>query len=113
MRRVATSVCLTSLIGVIAAASNVSVQQPTGTRAAKDKPGVISACALLPKDEVKRIAAPEDRFFDMIKPREESLGGGGSACFYSGIVIQINPFTWFAGCSCPCASASSSRQRER
>ena len=62
-------------------------------QSATGKPAVIRACSLLPKADVKKIGAPNDQFFDMIPPTEESLGGGGSACSYSGIHIQVNPFT--------------------
>ena len=50
------------------------------------------ACSLLTKADVKKLAAADDQFFDMVAPREEALGKSGSACFYSGITIQIDPF---------------------
>lgn len=53
----------------------------------------IRACSLLSKAKVKTIAGVTDQFVDMVAPKEEPLSGGGSACSYSGIHIQIDPFT--------------------
>ena len=52
------------------------------------------ACSLLPAAEVKKLAAPDDAFFDRFPPPdEEPLGPNGSACSYSSIHVQLNPFT--------------------
>jgi hypothetical protein len=87
MRLVTHFTILAWLTGALAAAPPALPAQAGG------KPAVIRACSLLAKSEVKRIAAPNDQFFDIVPPQEDSLGGGGSACSYSGITIQIDPFT--------------------
>ena len=50
------------------------------------------ACSLFTKAEVKKITGTDDPVFNMVPPREEPLGAG-SACFYSGIVLQVDPFS--------------------
>jgi hypothetical protein len=51
------------------------------------------ACSLLTKADVKKIAGVKEQFFDQVAPREEPLGGAGSSCSYSGIHIQVDPFS--------------------
>lgn len=53
---------------------------------------VVRACALLPKEQVRAILEADRQLFDMVAPREEQLGGNGSACSYQGAHVQIDPF---------------------
>jgi hypothetical protein len=93
MRQVVTViVTIGSLAGVMTATVEPRLPQRDG-QSASAKLEAIRACSLLPKAEVKRIAAANDQFFDMVPPKEESLASGGSSCAYSGIHIQVNPFT--------------------
>ena len=92
MRQLVTSIVgVISLAGAFAASPFEPLFPPSAGQSA-GKPGAVGACSLLPKAEVKKIAAADDQFFDMVTPREESLGGRGSACSYSGIHIQVDPF---------------------
>lgn len=95
MRQLVTRVVVVASMTVALAASPVAAPLPqsAGAGAPTAKPKLIHACSLLPKAEVKKIAATNDQFFDMIPPKEELLSGVGSACSYSGIHIQVDPFT--------------------
>ena len=56
--------------------------------------GSIGACSLLSSEEIKTLLGERTPpFFDMIPPSEERLGGGGSECFVSTIVIQLDAVT--------------------
>jgi len=68
---------------VWSAASQIGVafQSPTAD---------IKACALLPKEEVKKLIGA-GQVFDMMAPEEEALAAG-SSCNYPGVMIQVLPF---------------------
>lgn len=89
---------MSAFVAVILAAGYLTTvvaahQTPATGSSRPAAPAVPSrACSLLTKADVKKLAAADDQFFDMVPPREESLGESGSACFYSGITIQIDPF---------------------
>ncbi len=79
-----------SLIAGAAAPRSDVPLQTAGARGAKP---LVRACALLTKEEVKKLAGSKDQFFDMVTPTEQKMPGTGSACEYSGINIQVDPFT--------------------
>src|SRR5687768_17409346 len=62
-----------------------------GSKAAK-----VTACSLLTRDEVKKLA-PWPALLDQFKTEEESIGASGSGCNYPSVLIQLLPFspTWF------------------
>ena len=92
MREFATTkVAIASMAMTLGVMVGAAPLPQSGGAAGKPKP--LGACSLLPKAEVKKVAAVNDQFFDMVPPREEPLPGGGSACSYSGIHIQLDPFT--------------------
>ena len=82
------AVCISSMVAAVRVASAAPAAVQAVTR-----PAAIRACAVLAKAEVKKLAGAGDQFFDMVQPEEETLPGGGSGCAYSGIHIQIDPFT--------------------
>lgn len=71
--------------GWLAVAAN-AVAQPAGTAAAPR----IRACAILPKDEVRKHVPWNDIVNDMA-PEEEAVGASGSSCNYPSVFIQILP----------------------
>lgn len=85
-----------SIIGfllIVFAGPSPSMSARQSGAAAKGTSAATRACSLLTKNEVKKLAASDDPFFDRVPAREESVGLSGSACFYSGIVIQVDPFS--------------------
>lgn len=67
---------------------------PTGAEAQAGGAGPavsIGACSLLSSEEIKTLLGERTPpFFDMLPPSEERLGGGGSECFISTIIIQLD-----------------------
>jgi hypothetical protein len=68
---------------------------PTGIEAQAGGAGPavrsIGACSLLSSEEIKALLGERTPpFFDMLPPSEERLGGGGSECFISTIIIQLD-----------------------
>lgn len=92
MRQSTMTAACTLMITAAAAAPVMAAPDSRGQAGAAKQPA-IRACSLLPKAEVKKIVAPGDELFDMIPPTEDSLGGGGSACNYASVTVQIDPFT--------------------
>jgi hypothetical protein len=83
MRHLMTAFVVVGSMVVVAAAD-----RQTGA----GKPAPIGACSLLSPAEVKKIARPNDQLFDKMSPDEEKLGTAGSACSYSGVTVQLDPF---------------------
>jgi hypothetical protein len=52
----------------------------------------VTACSLLPKEEVKR-HLPWEPMYDRIAGEDEPMGGAGSACGYPTVQIQVLPST--------------------
>ena len=76
-----------------AALGSAGVPTGVGAQAGGAGPAVgrIGACSLLSGEEIKTLLGERTpAYFDLIPPSEEPLGGGGSECFISTIVIQLD-----------------------
>ena len=58
----------------------------------KQPPQKISACALVPKEEVKK-HLPWMPLLDQMAVEEEPIGKDGSSCNYPSVFIQVLPFS--------------------
>lgn len=52
----------------------------------------VSACSLLPKEEIKK-HLPWESFLDQMPIEEEAIGPSGSGCSYPSVYIQLLPFS--------------------
>lgn len=76
-------------------ASGVHAVSPSSfdrVQTAAARPGVPNACAILPRDEVRKHLTWPD-FLDKVTTIEEERSGAGSACEYPSVRIQVLPFS--------------------
>ena len=84
-----TAVLIAVVVAGVASVSPLSLEAQTGSTAGSSQR--IAACALLPKDEVKR-HLPWLAVFDQFPIEEEPVGASGSSCNYPSVFIQVLPF---------------------
>ena len=75
-------------VGVVCAcAPSLLAQNPSAAQAQR-----ISACSLLPKEEVKK-HLPWLSMLDQMKIEEEPIGASGSSCNYPSVHVQVLSFS--------------------
>lgn len=89
-----TAILSATVVAAVALVSPESLKAQTGAagRSSADNSQRIAACALLPKDEVKRYL-PWLAVLDQMPIEEEPVGASGSSCNYPSVFIQVLPFS--------------------
>jgi hypothetical protein len=87
MDQVLRGIALAVMAGVASSLSSARIDAQAGGR----KPGDITACSVLSKDEIKKAAGTHTpRYFDQIPSEEIVLPGGGSECVLAGFIVQLD-----------------------
>lgn len=79
------------VVSIVAALPSTLMAQATQQPSAAQTP-TVSACSLLPKEDVKK-HLPWIALLDSMPIEEESLGASASACNYPSVYIQVMPFS--------------------
>jgi hypothetical protein len=88
-----------NVITVFLVAGAISAVPAAAVQTGGSKAAPMGACSVLSKAEVKEILRPDpkranaEKRFDDFAPTEEPIGSTGSACFYSGLIIQVDPMS--------------------
>jgi len=83
---------LTRLVMAALITTGVVSACPPFLLAEATQPPKMSACALVPKEEVKK-HLPWIPVLDQMAIEEEPIGNGGSSCNYPSVFIQVLPFS--------------------